>query len=147
MSLLRSLLIPYCCSCRSATSVDFNPAAPVSHLQDLTTRWRSGIFAPTSWFSTTKASQCFKYSLCAIGVLIKWLSKCICLDAEFVICVFAPSTVHRAAVNSFSFHPSSNFMITGSSDSTVKILDLLEGRLIYTLHGHTVTPLLGSSTD
>lgn len=53
---------------------------------------------------------------------------------------FIPSkTVHRAAVNSFSFHLSSNFMITGSSDSTVKILDLLEGHLIYTLHGHKVT--------
>lgn len=35
-------------------------------------------------------------------------------------------------------------MITGSSDSTVKILDLLEGRLIYTLHGHKVTSLLPS---
>lgn len=49
-------------------------------------------------------------------------------------------TVHQAAVNSFSYHPSNNFMITGSSDSTVKILDLLEGHLIYTLHGHKVTP-------
>lgn len=58
----------------------------------------------------------------------------------WALCV--PSeTVHRAAVNSFSFHPSSNFMITGSGDSTVKILDLLEGRLMYTLHGHKVTPL------
>nr|AAR16318.1 DKFZP434C245-like protein [Tetraodon nigroviridis] len=46
------------------------------------------------------------------------------------------SDVHKAEVNSFSYHLSNNFMITGSSDSTVKILDLLEGRLIYTLHGH-----------
>lgn len=47
-------------------------------------------------------------------------------------------SVHSAGINSFSFHPSNNYLISGSSDSTVKILDLLEGRLIYTLHGHKV---------
>lgn len=36
-----------------------------------------------------------------------------------------------------SFHPSGNYLITASSDGTLKILDLLEGRLIYTLQGHT----------
>ncbi|XDV52266.1 hypothetical protein PO909_021010, partial [Leuciscus waleckii] len=47
-------------------------------------------------------------------------------------------SVHSAAVNSLSFHPSGNFLISASSDSTLKILDLLEGRLLYTLHGHQV---------
>lgn len=48
------------------------------------------------------------------------------------------SLVHSAGINSFSFHPSNNYLLSGSTDSTVKILDLLEGRLIYTLHGHKV---------
>ena len=29
-----------------------------------------------------------------------------------------------------------NFLLTASSDSTLKIMDLIEGRLFYTLHGH-----------
>lgn len=41
-------------------------------------------------------------------------------------------------VNSLSFHPSGNYLVTASNDSTLKILDLLEGRLLYTLHGHQV---------
>uniref|UniRef100_A0A3B3XLB7 POC1 centriolar protein homolog A n=1 Tax=Poecilia mexicana TaxID=48701 RepID=A0A3B3XLB7_9TELE len=40
------------------------------------------------------------------------------------------------AVNGLSFHPGGNFLITASSDSTMKILDLVEGKLLYTLHGH-----------
>jgi centriolar protein POC1 len=39
-------------------------------------------------------------------------------------------------VNSVAFHPNGNFLLTASSDATLKIFDLLEGRLIYTLHGH-----------
>ena len=31
---------------------------------------------------------------------------------------------------------SGNFLLTASSDSTLKIMDLIEGRLFYTLHGH-----------
>lgn len=46
--------------------------------------------------------------------------------------------MHSAAVNALSFHPSGNYLITASSDSTLKILDLMEGRLLYTLHGHQV---------
>ncbi|NWI51365.1 POC1B protein, partial [Calyptomena viridis] len=44
--------------------------------------------------------------------------------------------VHRAGVNCVSFHPSGNYLITASTDGTLKILDILEERLIYTLHGH-----------
>ncbi|KAK1799623.1 hypothetical protein P4O66_006082, partial [Electrophorus voltai] len=44
--------------------------------------------------------------------------------------------VHTAAVNALSFHPCGNYLITASSDSTLKVLDLVEGRLLYTLHGH-----------
>lgn len=46
--------------------------------------------------------------------------------------------MHSAAVNALSFHPSGNYLLTASSDSTLKILDLMEGRLLYTLHGHQV---------
>ena len=52
-----------------------------------------------------------------------------------VECVFP---VHSGVVNGLSFHPSGNYLITASNDSTMKILDLLEGRLLYTLHGHQV---------
>lgn len=41
-------------------------------------------------------------------------------------------------MNALSFHPSGNYLLTASSDSTLKILDLMEGRLLYTLHGHQV---------
>lgn len=46
---------------------------------------------------------------------------------------------HVASVNNVAFHPSGNFLLTASSDATLKIFDLLEGRLIYTLHGHQVS--------
>lgn len=51
--------------------------------------------------------------------------------------------MHSAAVNALSFHPSGNYLVTASSDSTLKILDLMEGRLLYTLHGHQVRRRLG----
>lgn len=38
-------------------------AAPVSHPQELTVPWKSGIYAPTSWFSTTKVEQTATASL------------------------------------------------------------------------------------
>lgn len=51
--------------------------------------------------------------------------------------------VHQGPVNSFAFHPSGNYIITGSQECTLKILDLMEGRPSYTLYGsktavHTV---------
>ena len=51
---------------------------------------------------------------------------------------FLNIVAHTAAVNSLSFHASGNYLITASDDSTLKVLDLLEGRLFYTLHGHQV---------
>ena len=51
---------------------------------------------------------------------------------------FLKIVAHTAAVNSLSFHASGNYLITASDDSTLKVLDLLEGRLFYTLHGHQV---------
>lgn len=47
-------------------------------------------------------------------------------------------SVHCGVVNGLSFHPSGSFLISASSDSTVKIMDLVEGKLLYTLHGHQV---------
>ena len=35
-----------------------------------------------------------------------------------------------------SFHPSGNFLLSGSHDGTLRVFDLLEGRPYYTLHGH-----------
>ncbi|KAG1655247.1 POC1 centriolar A [Nymphon striatum] len=43
---------------------------------------------------------------------------------------------HESAVNSISFHPSGNFLLSASNDSSMRIFDLLEGRLLYTLFGH-----------
>lgn len=41
------------------------------------------------------------------------------------------------AVKSLAFHPSGNFLLSGSADSTVKVWDVQEGHLFYTLRGHT----------
>lgn len=58
------------------------------------------------------------------------------------VCVRARGfLVHSGTVNSLSFHPAGNFLITASSDCTLKILDLVEGKLLYTLHGHKVRML------
>ena len=59
---------------------------------------------------------------------------------------FLKIVAHTAAVNSLSFHASGNYLITASDDSTLKVLDLLEGRLFYTLHGHQVSFLNKDST-
>uniref|UniRef100_T1JDA8 Uncharacterized protein n=1 Tax=Strigamia maritima TaxID=126957 RepID=T1JDA8_STRMM len=45
--------------------------------------------------------------------------------------------VHNAAVKTIDFHPAGNFILTASEDRTLKILDLLEGRLAYTINAHT----------
>ena len=45
---------------------------------------------------------------------------------------------HVASVNNVAFHPNGNYLLTGSSDATLKVFDLIEGRLLYTLHGHQV---------
>lgn len=39
-------------------------------------------------------------------------------------------------MTSVAFHPSGNYLLSGSRDGQAKILDLLEGRPIYTLLGH-----------
>ena len=47
-------------------------------------------------------------------------------------------SAHSAPVNKLSFHSTGNYLLTGSDDATIKIFDLLEGRILYTLHGHQV---------
>lgn len=49
------------------------------------------------------------------------------------------TAAHTAGVNTVSFHSSGNYLLTSSDDATMKVLDLLEGRLFYTLHGHQVS--------
>ncbi|CAG7734757.1 unnamed protein product [Allacma fusca] len=43
--------------------------------------------------------------------------------------------LHTGAVNQFAFHPSGDYAVTVAEDANIKILDLVEGRPIYTLHG------------
>ncbi|CAL7937136.1 unnamed protein product [Xylocopa violacea] len=53
---------------------------------------------------------------------------------------------HKGPVNMIKFHPKGNFMLTASDDSTMKVLDLLEGRPIYTLKGHATNTSVKSIT-
>lgn len=39
-------------------------------------------------------------------------------------------------INSLDFHPSGSFLLSTSNDHTLKVCDLREGQLMYTLHGH-----------
>lgn len=43
---------------------------------------------------------------------------------------------HTNNVNSVHFHPSGNYLISSSDDSTSKLYDLVEGRVLFTLKGH-----------
>jgi len=43
--------------------------------------------------------------------------------------------IHKDTITKFSFHPSGDFAITVSEDATIKILDVVEGRPIFTLYG------------
>ena len=79
------------------------------------------------------------------------LNWCVCVCvwdvnpqlSQSVICSkLSLLSAHTSAVNCLSFHSTGNYLITASDDSTLKILDLLEGRLFYTLHGHQVCYLL-----
>ncbi|XP_017467492.1 PREDICTED: POC1 centriolar protein homolog [Rhagoletis zephyria] len=42
------------------------------------------------------------------------------------------NTVHSSPENDVAFHSSGNFLVTGGDDDTIRLLDLLEGRPIYT---------------
>eukprot|EP00501_MAST-03F_sp_TOSAG23-6_P000264 GSMAST32.ASY1.ANO1.270.1 assembled CDS len=39
-------------------------------------------------------------------------------------------------VNSVAFHPNGNYLLSTSDDNTVKIWDLREGHVLYTLRSH-----------
>jgi centriolar protein POC1 len=43
---------------------------------------------------------------------------------------------HVDAVNKIAFHPCGSYLLTASSDSTMKVMDVLEGYPIYTLQRH-----------
>lgn len=45
--------------------------------------------------------------------------------------------VNEAPVNAIDFHPSGNYLVAGSDDGSLKILDLMEARQLYTIMGHT----------
>ena len=39
-------------------------------------------------------------------------------------------------MSSVSFHPSGRYLLSASNDSTLKIWDLRQGHILYTLYGH-----------
>jgi centriolar protein POC1 len=39
-------------------------------------------------------------------------------------------------VNSVTFHPNGRYLLSASNDSTIKIWDLRQGHILYTLYGH-----------
>ena len=43
---------------------------------------------------------------------------------------------HTDGVNSVAFHPNGRFLLSTSHDSTIKIWDLRQGHILYTLYGH-----------
>eukprot|EP00300_Choanocystis_sp_HF-7_P039280 c5752_g1_i2.p1 GENE.c5752_g1_i2~~c5752_g1_i2.p1 ORF type:complete len:271 (+),score=46.20 c5752_g1_i2:26-814(+) len=45
-------------------------------------------------------------------------------------------SAHSEGVNSIAFHPTGNYLLSSSDDSTLKVWALREGHLMYTLHGH-----------
>jgi len=44
--------------------------------------------------------------------------------------------IHTKEITKFCYHPSGDFAITISEDKTLKILDVIEGRPIFTIFGH-----------
>lgn len=125
------LCLCFCCP-RAETFVDFNSSG--------TCVASSGVDSSLKiWdLRTNKLIQHYKG---LFGKTSSSTTMCLPFIPRFYLFISSDvfGAVHSASVNSFSIHPSDNFLISGSSDSTVKILDLLEGRLIYTLHGHKVT--------
>jgi centriolar protein POC1 len=47
----------------------------------------------------------------------------------------ATSASRSAAVNSIDFHPSGDYLLSGSDDSALKIWDLRQGHQLYTIRG------------
>ena len=45
-------------------------------------------------------------------------------------------------MNEIDFHPNGRYLLSSSNDSTLKIWDLRQGHILYTLYGHE-----GSSTS
>jgi len=39
-------------------------------------------------------------------------------------------------VNEIDFHPNGRYLLSSSNDSTLKIWDLRQGHILYTLYGH-----------
>ena len=95
----------------------FIPVEHVSAEDVLMPVWRSGIFEHANSFNITPVR---------------------CRNRSYLVICLSVYLDHVASVNSVAFHPNGNFLLSGSSDATLKIFDLLEGRLIYTLHGHQV---------
>ena len=44
----------------------------------------------------------------------------ICRDAWSTVCTLLPPSAHTGAVNSVSFHPSGNYLLSASSDHSLK---------------------------
>lgn len=130
------------CQSRSATFVDFNSSGTciaASGADSSLKIWDLRTNRLIQHYQGT--SKVWKMTVTVFPVC-RWRNRAAHHPAgceQLFTSVFVSEPVHSAGINSFSFHPSNNYLISGSSDGTLKILDLLEGRLIYTLHGHKVT--------
>ena len=49
---------------------------------------------------------------------------------------FLKTLVFDICVQGVKLHPGGNFMLSSSLDGTLKVWDIREGRLFYTVHGH-----------
>jgi centriolar protein POC1 len=43
---------------------------------------------------------------------------------------------HKDSVTNITFHPNGRYLVSSSVDSTVKVWDLRQGHILYTLYGH-----------
>lgn len=64
-------------------------------------------------------------------------------NAASIVQFYAP---HTQSVNAVSFHPSGAYLLSCSTDRSCKLIDVQEGRLLYTLRGHT-KPLFACAFD
>jgi WD40 repeat protein len=64
-------------------------------------------------------------------------------NSASIVQFYAP---HTESVNCVSFHPSGAYLLTCSTDRSCKLIDLIEGRPLYTLRGHT-KPLFSCAFD
>ncbi|UXI22744.1 Uncharacterized protein NH340_JMT08687 [Sarcoptes scabiei] len=92
----------------------------------LTSKRRSTHFLSVQWHPTCEYVIASSSSDCLIRIWDLRYEKTI----QFY-------QVHNSIVSSSDFHPSGNYLISSSLDQTCKIIDVFEGRTLFTLKAHT----------